>query len=157
MSSSRSNSKIISSKDNGKNSAANLTNRRKKYAFRQDSMGYSADDHHANDVNVTSLTYLDDESEAYRAYNASNHYYHRGTYWNEGKREVIVRYFHLAMIGLVQGSVAYFTNFFSHLFIEVSKGNWIYILDIPEQDAAKNKFPDSKLMLFLQQSKQINT
>jgi hypothetical protein len=61
------------------------------------------------------------------------------------------------MIGLVQGSVAYFTNFFSHLFIEVSKGNWIYILDIPEQDAAKNKFPDSKLMLFLQQSKQINT
>lgn len=101
---------------------ATLRNRgnKKKYAFRQDSMGYSADDHHAgSDVQIGSLTYLDDESEAYRAYNAANHYYHRGTYWNEGKRQVMVRYFQLAMIGLLQGSVAYFTNFFSHLFIEV--------------------------------------
>jgi hypothetical protein len=54
------------------------------------------------------------------------------------------------MIGLVQGSVAYFTNFFSHLFIEVSKNEGKEKLDIPEQDAAKIKCPDSKLMLFLQ-------
>jgi len=56
----------------------------------------------------------------HRAYAAHKHFDYRGTFWNEGKREIMVRYFMLALIGIAQGSVAYFTNFLSHLFIEVS-------------------------------------
>lgn len=98
-----------------------LTNR-KKFAVRQDSVGYSPEEHHASNqhVKIDSLQYLDDESEAYRAFNAANHFHYRGTFWNEGKRKIMVRYFQLVMIGIIQGSIAYSTNVFSHLFIEVS-------------------------------------
>jgi len=108
---------------------ANSTTNKQSYAFRQDSMGYSPDDHHANQIKISSLTYLDDESEAYRAYNAANHFDYRGRYWNDGKREIMVRYFQLATIGLVQGSVAYFTNVLSRHFIRVSKDSrWMCTL-----------------------------
>ena len=108
---------------------ANSPTNKQSYAFRQDSMGYSPDDHHANQIKISSLTYLDDESEAYRSYNAANHFDYRGRYWNDGKREIIVRYFQLATIGLLQGSVAYFTNVLSRHFIRVSKDSrWICTL-----------------------------
>jgi hypothetical protein len=97
--------------------------KRKKFALRQDSVGYSPEEHHTSTkhVKIDSLQYLDDESEAYRAFNAANHFHYRGTFWNEGKREIMVRYFQLVMIGIFQGSIAYVTNVFSHAFIEVRK------------------------------------
>jgi hypothetical protein len=107
---------------------ANSPTNKQSYTFRQDSMGYSPDDNHANRIKISSLTYLDDESEAYRAYNAANHFDYRGRYWNDGKREIIVRYFQLATIGLLQGSVAYFTNVLSHHFIRVSKDSRYVLL-----------------------------
>lgn len=109
---------------------------RKKFAIRQDSLGYTPDDeHHASPVKIDSLQYLDDESEAYRAFNAANHFHYRGTFWNEGKRKIMVRYLQLVMIGLIQGSIAYFTNVLSHGFIEgkfdaihdiLAQGNWLW-------------------------------
>jgi hypothetical protein len=86
-------------------------------------LGYSPDDpdRHAttHHVKIDSLQYLKDESEAYRAFNAANHFHYRGTFWNEGKRQVMVRYLQLVAIGIIQGSIAYFTNVVSHVFIEV--------------------------------------
>ncbi len=91
---------------------------KKKFAIRHDGFGYQPD-HHSSNVKISSLTYLRDESEASRAHQASQHYAHRGTFWNEGKRTIFVRYFQLAMIGVVQGSVAYWVNFLCHVFTEV--------------------------------------
>ena len=85
---------------------------------RQDGFGYQPD-HHTSNVKISSLTYLKDESEASRAHEAAQHYSYRGTFWNEGKRVVFVRYFQLAMIGLCQGTIAYFVNYFCHVFTEV--------------------------------------
>lgn len=93
---------------------------RKKIAIRQDSLGYSPEEHHHSHVKINSLQYLDDESEAYRAFKAASHFHHRGAFWNEGKCKIMVRYLQLVMIGIVQGSIAYFTNVFSHSFIQVS-------------------------------------
>lgn len=93
---------------------------RKKIAIRQDSLGYSPEDHHHSHVKINSLQYLDDESEAYRAFKAASHFHYRGAFWNEGKRKIMVRYIQLVLIGIVQGTIAYFTNFFSHSFIQVS-------------------------------------
>ena len=90
------------------------------FAVRSDSLGYNPDAHHDDDVKIESLGYQGDESEVFRAYAASQHYKTRGKYWNDGKREIIVRYMNLTMIGVVQGSVAYFTNFFAKSFIDVS-------------------------------------
>jgi len=112
--------------------------RRKTFAIRQDSVGYTPEeDHHSTSnkhVKIHSLQYLDDESEAYRAFNATNHFHYRGTFWNEGKRAIMVRYFQLFMIGIIQGSIAYFTNVISHNLIEgkyeavkdiLAEGKWI--------------------------------
>jgi hypothetical protein len=94
------------------------TKSRKNLAIRQDGFGYQPD-HHTSNVKISSLTYLKDESEASRAHEAAQHYSYRGTFWNEGKRVVFVRYFQLAMIGLCQGTIAYFVNYFCHVFTEV--------------------------------------
>ena len=102
------------------NIASSTAPRKSKFAFRQDSVGYNPDKHHSSDVKIASLTYNEDESEAYRAHNASTHYKYRGTYWNEGKREIMIRYIQLALIGLIQGSIAYFCNVACHYFVEVS-------------------------------------
>ena len=70
-------------------------NSKKKIAVRQDGYGYQPDTH-SSDVKISSLTYLKDESEASRAFEASQHYAQRGRFWNEGKREILVRYFHIS-------------------------------------------------------------
>lgn len=88
-------------------------------AVRQDGLGYSPD-HHASNVKISSLSYFGDESQAFKAYAASEHYSYRGTFWNKAKRQIMVRYAQLAMIGLCQGSVAYWCNYACHFFTEVS-------------------------------------
>jgi hypothetical protein len=93
---------------------------RKTVSIRQDSLGYSPEEHHHLHVKIDSLQYLEDESEAYRAFKASSHFHYRGAFWNEGKRKIMVRYMQLVMIGIFQGSIAYFTNVFSQSFIQVS-------------------------------------
>jgi hypothetical protein len=93
-------------------------NTKKTIAVRQDGFGFQPDTH-SSDVKISSLTYLKDESEASRAFEASQHYAQRGRFWNEGKREILVRYFQLAMIGLCQGTIAYFVNFLCRIFTDV--------------------------------------
>lgn len=82
---------------------------KKRISVRNDSLGYTPQHHH-DDTKIPSLTYPTDESEAYRAYAAQTHHKYRGRFWNEGKHEMMQRYFFLACIGISQGSVAYFTN-----------------------------------------------
>ncbi len=93
-------------------------------AIRSDSYGYNPEGHHggedADAPKIDSLTYEADESEVFRAYVASQHYRQRGNFWNDGKRETLLRYFNLTLIGILQGFVAYFTNVISHSFIKVS-------------------------------------
>lgn len=108
---------------------------RRTMSIRQDSLGYSPEEHHHSYVKIDSLQYLDDESEAYRAFKASGHFHYRGAFWNEGKRKIMVRYMQLVMIGIFQGSIAYFTNVFSQSFIQgkfdavhdiLNEGNWLW-------------------------------
>ncbi len=91
-------------------------------AVRHDSYGGGGDDHHGDGPTpkIDSLGYLGDESEAFRAYSASQHYKFRGKFWNEGKRDIMVRYFMLALIGVCQGTVAFYCNYACHIFIRVS-------------------------------------
>lgn len=78
---------------------------------RSDSLGYSHNLHHSIDApKIQSLNYIVDESEVWRAHRASEHFRHRGRFWNKGKRDVIVRYTSLALIGITQGTIAYLTN-----------------------------------------------
>lgn len=97
-----------------------IMQKKETFAVRSDSLGYNPDAHHDDDVKIESLGYQGDESEVFRAYAASQHYKTRGKYWNDGKRDIMIRYMNLTMIGLAQGSVAYFTNFFAKSFIDVS-------------------------------------
>lgn len=78
---------------------------------RADSLGYSNNHHLSIDTpKIDSLNYIVHESEAWRAHRASEHFRHRGRFWNKGKRDIIVRYISLALIGITQGSIAYLTN-----------------------------------------------
>jgi len=93
---------------------------KRHYNIRSDSLGYNPSGHHDDDtVKIDSLTYQADESEAFKAHAASQHYKYRGKFWNDGKREMLLRYINLTLIGLAQGSIAYFTNVVSRSFIEV--------------------------------------
>lgn len=90
---------------------------------RNDSLGGGDHSHHANGHadNFDSLTYVTDESDAWRAMAAKEHYRHRGNFWNEGKHQTMITYLEIAAIGIVQASVAYFTNLLSNYFIKVSE------------------------------------
>jgi chloride channel 7 len=86
--------------------------------IRSDSMGYNPDSHHHDDVKIESLGFQGDESQIFRAYKASNHYKSRGKFWNDGKRETLLRYINLTFIGIFQGTIAYFTNYIAKNFID---------------------------------------
>jgi len=80
---------------------------------RSDSLGKNGRNlhHSAGDPKIGSLNYIPNESEAWRAHRASEHFRYRGRFWNVGKRDIMVRYFSLALIGITQGTIAYLTNF----------------------------------------------
>ena len=88
--------------------------------IRSDSMGYNPNSHHHDDVKIESLGFQGDESQIFRAYKASNHYKSRGKFWNDGKRDTLLRYINLTFIGIFQGTIAYFTNYIAKSFIDVS-------------------------------------
>lgn len=79
-------------------------------------------DHHSIDgkkvVNIDSLSYDQEDSDAWRAYLALDHYRHRGQFWNQGKHKIFMRYFLTAIVAVTQGCVAYFCNILSIHFIE---------------------------------------
>lgn len=106
-----------------KTSRAEKTSVLKKHrsmTIRSDSLGYNPDAHDDGKVKIESLSYQIDESEVFRAHAASQHYRTRGNYWNDGKSEILLRYINLALIGVIQGCIAYSANFVSKSFIDVS-------------------------------------
>jgi hypothetical protein len=87
-------------------------------------IGGKGDDHghhHVKTKNVDSLTYVTDESDVWRGHVAIKHMTYRGRFWNEGKYDTLKEYFLIAMVGVVQASIAYFANISSSYFIKVSK------------------------------------
>ena len=86
---------------------------------RNDSIGGKSHDAHHGGENVESLTYVTDESDAWRAMAATEHYRHRGHFWNEGKHQTSQTYILTAVVGMVQALVAYGTNIASAYFIDV--------------------------------------
>lgn len=86
--------------------------------IRKDSLGsVSQHGHHKPKQAIDSLTYVTDESDAYRAHLAASHYQHRGQFWNKGKHDTTMRYVLVALVGIFQATVAYFTNITSDYFI----------------------------------------
>ena len=93
-------------------------------SVRHDSIGGAHGGHHGghhdnNDHNFDSLTYVTDESDVWRAMCQTEHYSHRGHFWNEGKHLELMTYVLMGLVGILQASVAYFTNLTSIYFIEV--------------------------------------
>ena len=76
--------------------------------------------HHGKTKNVDSLTYVTDESDAWRGHDALRHIKYRGRFWNEGKYDTLKEYILIAMVGVVQASIAYFANISSSYFIKVN-------------------------------------
>lgn len=74
---------------------------------------------HGEMVNVDSLSYDLEDSDAWRAYLSLDHYRHRGLFWNQGKHKIFMRYVLTAFLGIAQGCIAYFCNIVSMHFIEV--------------------------------------
>jgi hypothetical protein len=95
---------------------------RKSSDIRSDSLGSSGhhEGHAHRGKNFDSLTYVTDESDAWRAHVATSHYLHRGQFWNAGKHATLMRYILIATVGIAQAAVAYFTNITSNWFITVS-------------------------------------
>jgi len=93
-------------------------------SVRHDSIGGAHGGNHGghhdnNDHNFDSLTYVTDESDVWRAMCQTEHYSHRGHFWNEGKHLELMTYVLMGLVGILQASVAYFTNLTSIYFIEV--------------------------------------
>jgi hypothetical protein len=94
---------------------------KKSSSIRSDSMGGGAHgDRHGKVTNLDSLTYVTDESDVWRASIASQHYQHRGIFWNIGKHQTLMAYVLIALIGMVQACVAYFANMMTSSFVSVS-------------------------------------
>lgn len=94
--------------------------RRKSSVVRNDSIGGGAHGHHSGKDNFDSLTYVDDESDIWKAAAATEHYRYRGNFWNSGKHATLLCYLLIASVGIVQATVAYLTNLTSAYFISVS-------------------------------------
>lgn len=96
--------------------------RRKSSVIRNDSLGggsHHGGGHHSKTENFDSLTYIDDESDVYKSAAATEHYLHRGIFWNSGKHKTLICYLLIAAVGIVQATVAYLTNLTSTYFISV--------------------------------------
>jgi len=109
--------------------------RRSSVEIRHDSLGSSGSHHHHHDhpaivhsKNFDSLTYVTDESDVWRASVATDHYRHRGEFWNEGKHKMAQRYVIIASVGIVQAAVAYFTNITSNQLITKKYGHTYALL-----------------------------
>jgi len=82
--------------------------RKSAQEIRHDSLGSSGHGalaHHPEVVqskNFDSLTYITDESDVWRASVATDHYRHRGEFWNEGKHKTAQRYVIIFLTGTVQ-------------------------------------------------------
>jgi len=100
-----------SSKEEPETAPGPVKRRKKKtnIAVRHEGYGYTP--HHDDNVKIESLNFINDESDAYRAYKAAEHYHYRGKFWNKAKHDVMIRYFSLFLTGFFQGTVAYWTNF----------------------------------------------
>ena len=68
-------------------------------------------------VSIDSLTFVPDESDIQRAHVATDFLVHRGRFWNQGKHMMLQRYIMVAMVGVTQALVAYFTNLSSEYLI----------------------------------------
>jgi chloride channel 7 len=68
-----------------------------------------------------------EDSDAWRAHLAAEHYNHRGKFWNEGKHATMVHYILIAAVAIVQSSAAHFTTVLSTHFIN-SKFGSVYAL-----------------------------
>lgn len=104
---------------------------KKEMAVRHDSLGYNPDRHNNHGVKIDSLSYQGEESDAFRAYAAAQHYRQRGHFFNDGKREIMIRYIILTLIGVFQGCIAYGTNVVSRSFITVSI-KWIFLFYVTQ-------------------------
>ena len=123
--------------------------------IRKDSLGNAGggSHHHSKSINnvnnFDSLTYILDESDAWRAHAATEHYRHRGEFWNKGKHHTSLGYLLLACVGMGQACVAYFTNLTSTFFISVST----FIRNKKQYSRTtkvdKNSFPYSNMLCFL--------
>jgi chloride channel 7 len=91
------------------------------------SHGHGANVGETHGSNIDSLSYALEDSDAWRAHLAAEHYNHRGKFWNEGKHATMVRYVLIAVVAIVQASIAYFTNILSTYFIN-SKFGSVYAL-----------------------------
>ena len=58
-----------------------------------------------------------------------DHYQHRGLFWNTGKHKSLSRYLLTALVGIIQGCVAYFTNVLSNRFIDDKFERTSYLLE----------------------------
>ena len=71
--------------------------------------------------NPNSFTYIDTESDVWNAHVAAKHLNYRGgSCCNVGKRDVVVRYASIALIGIIQACVAFFANWVSRSITRVS-------------------------------------
>ena len=81
-----------------------------KKHIRRDSVG-SVPSHHGTSTHthkvamMDSLTYAQEESDAWRAHVALEHYSHRGKFWNAGKHATFTRYLLIATLGSVRASL----------------------------------------------------
>ena len=81
-------------------------------------MGGGSHGHHdSHHDNFDSLTYIDDESDVWKAAAATDHFLHRGIFWNSGKHQTLICYLLIASVGILQATVAYLTNLLSAYFI----------------------------------------
>jgi len=113
---------------------------------RYNSLGYSRNLHHSLDEpKIESLNYLVHESEAWRAHQATEHYRHRGRFWTRQKYEIMVLYSSLALIGLLQGTVAYLTNIATSKLIE---SKFETVIEIMQEGVASGKSHMLKAFLF---------
>ncbi|CAB9504170.1 Putative chloride channel-like protein CLC-g [Seminavis robusta] len=93
--------------------------RRRTSSVREDCLGSSHSHHHHHEKNVDSMTFVDDESDVWRAHYALDHYQHRGNlFWNAGKHKTLIQYLLIGAVGVVQAIVAYGTNLTSAHIIE---------------------------------------
>jgi len=63
--------------------------------IRRDSLGSPPPDAHTTSTTtrpIESLTYEQYESDVFFAHEALEHYYHRGSFWNSEKHDIMIRY-----------------------------------------------------------------
>jgi len=95
---------------------------------------------------MESHNYEPDESEVWRSYTHETNRANRGQWWTTGKKRSVKRWVVTLVVGIIQGSIAYFCNMLTR---SLSGVKWDHVYEVLQQERTGETWTGKAYFIFL--------